>query len=306
MIAGVAAVRRRGGGLPDPDGPEAALVAYAMGVRQASESLAARRPTPRRTSVTPLGAAPVPGRWVVHAAAGAAGPAARVVLYLHGGAYVMGSSRTHLGLAGALSRTARAAVAVPDYRLAPEHPFPAALDDVERVYRWLVEDRGVAPGQLALGGDSAGGGLAVGLLVRLRAAGAPLPACAVLTSPWLDLAGTGASMRTRDGIDPWLTSDMTRRAGQAYAAGRHLQDPELSPLYADLRGLPPVLVHAGGDEILLDDARRFVTACRAQGVEASFGGFDGMWHAFPLFPGTSEARDALREAGGFVRRHTVG
>ena len=168
----------------------------------------------------------------------------------------------------------------------------------------MVDERGVAPERLAVTGDSAGGGLAAALLVRLRDEGRVLPACYVGMSPWTDLAGTGASMQELDDVDPWLSAAMVVPAARAYAGTVPLDDPRVSPLYADLTGFPPTLVHVGGDEILLDDAVRFVDACRAQGVDASLGRFDGLWHVFQVFPGMPESRDALREIGAFVRRHT--
>jgi epsilon-lactone hydrolase len=327
LVVSVSAMRSRsGGGPPDPDGPVSDLEDYALGMRTGMEKLAARFPGKRGVSVRDEMHAPVAGLWVVDDRArvrtdlDASAPGggddvvrgdevattARVVLHLHGGGYCMGSPATHRGLGATLSRTARAAVFLPEYRLAPEHVFPAALDDAYATYRWLVDDRGVAPERLAVTGDSAGGGLAASLLVRLRDEGLPLPACYVGMSPWTDLAGTGASMTELDGTDPWLSARMVAPAARSYAGATALDDPAVSPLYADLTGLPPVLVHVGGDEILLDDAVRFVEACREQGVDASLGRFEGLWHVFHAFPGMPESRDALREIGAFVRRHTSG
>jgi monoterpene epsilon-lactone hydrolase len=228
----------------------------------------------------------------------------RVILHLHGGAYCLGSPETHRGLAAALSRTARAAVLLPAYRLAPEHRHPAALEDVLATYRWLTDERGVDPGRIVVTGDSAGGGLGALLLVRLRDEGRPLPAAYVGVSPWTDLAATGSSLTDLDGIDPWLSAALVMPAARSYAGDIPLDDPRVSPLYADLRGLPPMLVHVGTDEILFDDAARFVERAREAGVDASLGRFEGMWHVFHIFPGLPEGRAALRELGGFVRRHT--
>lgn len=327
LVVSVSAMRSRsGGGPPDPDGPISDLEEYALAMRTGMEKLAARLPGTRGVSVREEVHAPVPGLWVVddrarvRTSADASTPGGdgdlvrgdevatteRVVLHLHGGAYCMGSPVTHRGLGATLSRTARGAVFLPDYRLAPEHVFPAALDDAYAIYRWLIDDRGVAPARLAVTGDSAGGGLAASLLVRLRDEGLPLPACYVGMSPWTDLAGTGASMTELDGTDPWLSARMVAPAARSYAGNAALDDPAVSPLYADLTGLPPVLVHVGGDEILLDDAVRFVEACREQDVDASLGRFEGLWHVFHAFPGMPESRYALREIGAFIRRHTSG
>jgi epsilon-lactone hydrolase len=315
VMAAIRILRRvRGGGAPDLDWPESELEEYALGVRDALEGLASRFPATRDVSVREESGAPVPGLWVVDERARThPGPRGdgdevattqRVVLHLHGGAYFAGSPRTHRGLGTALSRTARAAVFLPEYRLMPEHVFPAALDDAYGTYRWLIEDKGVAPERLAVTGDSAGGGMAAALLVRLRDEGLPLPACYVGMSPWTDLAGTGRSMTELDGTDPWLSAAMITVGARAYAGDAPLDHPLLSPHYADLTGLPPTLVHVGGDEVLLDDAVRFVDTCRAAGVDASLGRFDGLWHMFQVFPGMPESRNALREIGAFVRRHT--
>lgn len=315
LVVSVRTMRARGGGgTPDPNGLASELEEYALGMRTAMEQMAARIPSARGVSVREERRAPVPGLWVVDdrarigdvddRGADEVATTQRVVLHLHGGAYCLGSPNTHRGLGATLSRTSRAAVFLPDYRLAPEHLYPAALDDAYATYRWLLEERGVRPERLAVTGDSAGGGLAAALLVRLRDERLPLPACYAGMSPWTDLAGTGASMTELDGIDPWLSAAMVAPAARGYAGDTPLEDPGVSPLYADLSGLPPVLVHVGGDEILLDDAVRFVDACRDAGVDASLGRFEGLWHVFHAFPGMPESRDALREIGAFVRRHT--
>lgn len=327
FVGAVRAVRRGAGGLPDPDAPFEELKGYALRMRAATESLAARAPDPRHVRILPLSRAPGPGRLVVadvarEGAVGAVGRSVgevtldgeedpfagveRVVLHLHGGVYCLGSSATHRGLGARLSEQARAAVLLPDYRLAPEHPFPAALDDALAAYRWLLEDLGVPPARIAVTGDSAGGGLGASLLVRARELGLPQPACFVGLSPWTDLTGSGPSIVELADRDPWLPAELAVRAAEAYAGQTPLDDPAVSPLYADLTGLPPVLVHVGGDEILLDDAVRFVEACRAHGVDASVGRFPGLWHIFAIFPGIPEARHSLREIGGFIRRHTAG
>lgn len=302
LVVAVQTLRRRSGGLPDPDGDPAALRAYGLALRAELEAAGERLPVPRSARITAVRAA-VPAEWVVDERAEPG--SGRVVLHLHGGAYTMGSPRTHRGLAAALSRVSRAPVLVPDYRLAPEHVFPAALDDAEAVYRWLLEHHGADPAGIVVSGDSAGGGLGLALLVRLRDAGLPLPAGYVGISPWTDLAGTGGSVQELAAIDPWLTAGLLRPAAAVYAGDTPLDDPLVSPLYADLAGLPPLLVHVGGHEILRDDARRLVARARAAGVAASVGKFPGLWHVFHVFPGVPEARDALREIGGFIRRCTA-
>lgn len=269
-------------------------------MRAQIEQLAEYAYTSRRVVTEALGE-PVPSEWVEHPPV----QPDRVVLHLHGGGYVMCSPDTHRGMAALMSKVSRARVLVPDYRLAPEHRFPAALDDAVATYRWLLEDEGIDPGRLAVTGDSAGGGLGLALLVRARDEGLPLPACYVGLSPWTDLAGTGGSMQSKDGVDPWLSARLVPPAANAYAGDAPLDDPLVSPLYADLRGLPPLLLQVGSDEILLDDSRRLVERARDVGVTADVHVFDGLWHVFQAFPVVPEAKRAWREIGAFIRRHTA-
>jgi epsilon-lactone hydrolase len=315
LVAGLELLRGRSGGLPAPDAPFEDLERYVLEMRTRAERFLARVPTGRDVEVVRLLGAPVSGLAVAlrthrEPPADRAGfgewlaAAPRVILHLHGGGYFMGSSVTHRGFGAALARVSDAVVVLPDYRLVPEHPYPAALDDAEAVARWLTETCGVDPARLAVTGDSAGGGLAAGLLVRLRDQGAALPACYVGMSPWLDLAGTGESVTALDGIDPWIPAAMLPLPARFYAGELELDDPQISPLYADLSGLPPSLVFVGGDELLLDDAVRFTARARAAGVAADCGVYPGLWHVFPVFPGLPESRDVLAEVGGFVRRHT--
>lgn len=316
FVLALRAMRRfGGGGTPAPDAPRSELEAYALQLRAAAERALSRAPVGSDVEVVPLAGAPVHGLIVAPRRLGAVptgataqaewlAAAPRVVVHLHGGAYIMLSPNTHRGFGAAIARRADAAVVLPDYRLAPEHPFPAALDDATATARWLTDTVGVAPQRLALTGDSAGGGLAAAVLVRLRDTGRCLPACYVGISPWLDLAGTGGSMTELDGVDPWLSAAMNHPAALAYAGDAPLDHPEVSPLYADHTGLPPMLLQVGGDEILRDDAVRFAARARAAGVDASHGIYPGLWHVFQAFPGLPESRDALAEIGGFLRRHT--
>jgi len=225
----------------------------------------------------------------------------RAVLYLHGGAYVLCSPRTHRGLASAVAFASHSQAWVIEYRLAPEHPYPAALQDGLRAWDELAQR--FAPERIAIVGDSAGGGLAVQLLVALRDRGGPLPGCAALMSPWVDLSGSGPTMWERNARDPWLPAELMHLPAQAYAGDLDVADPRVSPLFADLRGLPPLLVHCGTDEIVHDDATRLVERAKAAGVDATIGIWPGMFHVFQAFPGIPERRRALREIGGFIRRH---
>lgn len=228
----------------------------------------------------------------------------RVVLYLHGGAYVAGSHATHRGLASAFAKGSHARVLVPDYRLAPEHRFPAAVDDALATYRWLLEHEGVDPARIAFAGDSAGGGLVIALAVAARDAGLPLPAGLACMSPWVDLTGSGSSVVDNDDDDIWLDGVLIAPAGRMYAPD-DATHPYASPLFAELHGLPPMLVHVGTHEVLLDDARRIVARARQHGVDASVGEFPGMWHVFQAIPGVPEGIRSLRELTAFVRRVTA-
>ena len=300
---GLRLMRRAGGGTPSPDAPEEELRAYALAMRSQMEEMAARLPASRHLDTAePDG---IGGLWVADRRITTPSPhgADRVVLHLHGGAYLMGSPATHRGLAAALSRAVKAPVLLPRYRLAPESPYPAAVEDAIAAYRWLL-DQGVAPERIALSGDSAGGGLAIALLLSLADQRLPAPAAYVGLSPWTDLSGSGVSMQERNDRDPWLSADMVSPAARSYAGTASLTDPLVSPLYGDLSVLPPTLVHVGSEEILFDDAARLVVRAREAGVDASLGRFDGMWHVFQAFP-LPEARWSLREVGAFIRRHTA-
>lgn len=225
----------------------------------------------------------------------------RVFLFLHGGGYTAGSPRTHRKLAANLSRAAYARVLTPDYRLAPEHPFPAGVKDALRSYGWLLE-QGFAAGNIIVGGDSAGGGLTLSMLLALRDAGAELPRAAVLLSPWTDLTVSSPSYSAHKKLDPSITRDGLRRAAALYAGTRHPAEPMLSPLFADLTGLPPLLLHAGGNEIMLDDSRLLAERARAAGVEAVFRSWDGMWHVHQhAAPEIPEAQAAINDIAAFIR-----
>jgi acetyl esterase/lipase len=188
-----------------------------------------------------------------------------------------------------------------DYRLAPEHPFPAALDDALAAYRWLLAE-GADPRRIAVMGDSAGGGLAFSLLLRLRDQGAPLPAAAVALSAWTDLALTGASLRLNAAADPMLNAEDLPKLAACYLASADPRDPYASPLYGDATGLPPTLIQAGSDEILHDDSTRMADRLRAAGCEVELEIWPRMPHAWHLFaPVLPEARRAIERIGAFVR-----
>lgn len=228
----------------------------------------------------------------------------RVLLYLHGGGYAMGSVRSHWDLIARLSAAAGCRALGLDYRLAPEHPFPAAVEDATTAYRWLL-DQGIEPSSIALAGDSSGGGLAMATLVALRDAGNPLPAAAALLSPWVDLEARGESFESRRHVDPMVRRRLILRQAQTYLAGRaSVRDPLAAPIHADLAGLPPLLIQVGDRETLLDDSRSLAERARAVGVDVTLEVWDGMIHVFQLFAGElEEGRRAIEGIGAFVRKH---
>ena len=230
-------------------------------------------------------------------------PPERHVLYLHGGGYVLGSPTSHISLCARLGRRAAASVTVIDYRLAPEDPFPAAIDDCLAAYRAVLDEHD--PASLVVAGDSAGGNAVLATLVRAREAGDPLPACAYLLSPWTDLSGSGATIHSKAEADPMLKPEFVAEAAGMYADGRPLEDPALSPLFADLSGLPPMLIQTGLDEILLDDSRRLADRATEAGVDATLDLAAGMWHVYPAFAGLMpEADEALVRAAIYIRAKT--
>lgn len=262
------------------------------------EGLSSWVPLQPDTRVASVVAGNVPAEWV--STPGAAEDA--VILCLHGGGYTMGSSKATHVVASFLSAASGCRVLCIDYRLAPEHPFPAALEDTIAAYGWLLE-QGIRHDRIILAGFSAGGGLALSALVSLRDAHVSLPAGAVLISPWTDLAGTGGSVVTCAEADPWLTDEMNRFHAALYAGGKDLRHPLISPLYADMHGLPPLLVHVGSDEIMLDDSKRVTERAKAAGVEVTLEVWEGLWHVFHAFAyRLAEGKEAIEQIGEFIRQ----
>jgi acetyl esterase/lipase len=243
----------------------------------------------------------VRGEWVAPARAGKGGAGARVILYLHGGGYVSCSPSTHRPITAALARLTNSRVFAPDYRLAPEHRYPAALDDALAAYGWLL-DKGVAPASLSIAGDSAGGGLTLALLLRARDEGLPLPASAVCFSPWTDLAGTGRSARTNDGRCAMFRTSNFKEFAPLYLGAASPYDPYASPAHAaDFRGLPPVLLQVGSTELLLDDARIVHEKVRAAGGASRLEVYEDVMHCWQMLDGlVPEARAALKSAADFI------
>jgi acetyl esterase/lipase len=268
-------------------------------LRARYEEIACHHPLPRDVSYQPINAGGVAGEWV----SGANYCDTGAILYLHGGCYATGSVDTHRDLIVRLSITASMRVLGINYRLAPMHPFPAAVEDAVAVFRWLLAS-GIDPARVALAGDSAGAGLALATTITIRDEGLPIPACVVCISPWVDLAVTGASMQSKASAGPIVSREMLLGWANLYLAGQDPRTPVASPLYADLHGLPPLLVQAGSAEVLLDDAMRLAERASAAGVNASLEVWPEMihvWHSFaPILP---EAREAIESIGRFIQSH---
>lgn len=230
----------------------------------------------------------------------------RVVLYLHGGGYIIGSPRTHRPLMAELSQASKGRVLGLDYRLAPEHPFPAPVEDSVASYRWLLNE-GYDPARIAVAGDSAGGGLTVAMMVQARYLGLPMPGAAVCISPWVDMEGLGESMETRAEADPMVGKENLMISAKTYLGGSNPRAPLAAPLYADLRGLPPMLIQVGDAEVLLDDSTRLAGIAREAGVEVEMDVWDDMIHVWHLFaPILPEGKQAISQAGEFIKKHTGG
>ena len=268
--------------------------------RAAYEEFAAQFQQEEGTTYERVGAGGVPADWIV--APGAVDD--RVVLYLHGGGYMIGSMRTHRATLSRISKASSGRVLGLDYRLAPENPFPAAVEDTVAAYRWLLSS-GTDPKKIAIAGDSAGGGLMVAALIALRYVGEPMPAAGISHSGWTDLKHTGESMTTKAEIDPILSREMLDLMAQTYAGDKDLGTPLVSPFYADLYGLPPLLVQVGTAEVLLDDSIRFAERAKAAGVDVTLEVWDDMPHVWQCFAATlPEGQQAINHIGEFIRKHT--
>ena len=228
----------------------------------------------------------------------------RVLMFFHGGGYCSGSIKSHRRLLTEAGRAARTRTLAVEYRLAPEHPFPAAYDDALTTWRFL-RNEGIAAAHIAIGGDSAGAGLTLALIGRLREAHEELPACAWLMSPWADLTMSGSTLASKAEVDPLIHKQYLNELADAYLpAGIDRKDPRVSPLYADLRNFPPMLIQVGSDETLLDDATRVAARAGGADVAVTLEIWPDMIHAWPLWNAHLEAgRRTLASAGAFIRSH---
>lgn len=265
--------------------------------RARMEEIGDKFPVPESAVVEAVEIAGRPAEWVYDAAA----DEGRVMLYVHGGGYVQGSLHSHRNMVFEIARAFGGRVLNLDYRLAPEHPYPAAVEDTVAAWKALL-DQGVDPKRAAFGGDSAGGGLVVAALVSARDQGLPLPACGCCISPWTDLVGTGQTMDTKAGEDPMVNRDALNFFADLYVGGADKTEPLISPIFADLAGLPPLLVQVGTAETLLDDSRRLAMRARHQGVDVDYVEWQGMPHIWHIFaPLLQQSRDAVAELGRYMR-----
>lgn len=268
--------------------------------RKNLEKMASLVRLPRDIRFESLKVGKIPAEWIITPVS----VEDRIILYLHGGGYIIGSIKTHRELASRIARASKARGLLIEYRLAPEHKFPAAVEDSTLAYRWLLK-KGYNPDRIVIAGDSAGGGLTVATIVALRDQGEPLPAAAICLSPWIDLEGLGESVRTKADIDPLFDMDGIIQNAKLYLGGEDPHNPLAAPLYADLTGLPPMLIQVGTWEILLDDSLRLAELAKKAGVEVILEKWEDMVHVFQSFGYyLPEAQEAVEHIGDFVIQYT--
>jgi len=262
------------------------------------DSLYEQFPTPADVAIERADADGVRSEWVRAAGAHPFG----VILYLHGGGYIVGSPLSHRHLVAELSRAAGADALSIDYRLAPENPFPAAVEDAVSAYAWLL-DRGISPNRIIIAGDSAGGGLTVATMLSLRDRGMEMPAGGVCISPWADLTISARSYSARADLDPMLNRDQLMMMASSYLAGADPRTPLASPVFADLKGLPPLLIQVGTDEIILDDSLLLAERAKEAGVDCALEVSEGMIHVWHFFhPMLKQGREAIARIGEFIKK----
>jgi epsilon-lactone hydrolase len=277
-------------------GPDRSLAEQRAGFAPAGQL----RPLPDDVEVQQVDAGGVPAWWLTTPQTGPAAGARAALLYLHGGGYQLGSVRSHGPLAAELGRATGRPALLPEYRLAPEHPFPAAVEDTLAAWRWLVTAGGVDPSGVLVIGDSAGGALVLALLQSLRDAGERLPSGAALLSPFLDLTASGASLTERADQDPILSPAAIRQLAAVYLDGADPREPAASPLFGSLHGLPPLLIQTGGAEVLLSDSERLAQAADAAGVDVTLDVSDGLPHVYHGALGTPEVTAAIGQIAEFA------
>jgi acetyl esterase/lipase len=256
---------------------------------------------PKGVTVTDVNVDGLPSKWITPSGSNLG----KVILHLHGGGYVTGGADSHLMMCIPMAQTLKTKILLPEYRLAPEHPFPAAVDDAVKIYRWLLT-QGHQPQDIIISGDSAGGGLALATVLSLRNASDPLPAAIVCMSPWTDLTFTGQSHITKAGADPVLLTDVLREWATCYVGTETPNNPLISPIYADFHGFPPLLIQVGSEEVLLDDTHMLAEKAKSAGVDVTLKVWDDLWHVWPalgdLLP---ESKKAFKEIGDFIDIHVT-
>ena len=268
-------------------------------IRDGLDLMAKMVKIPKDVKCEPVDVGGVPAEWI--STPGVVNH--QVILYLHGGGFIAGSIATHRDLAQRISRVSKTRILLIDYRLAPEHPYPAAFEDVLTAYRWLIDVEKITPNNLIIAGDSAGGGLTVGGLIRMRDEGIPLPAAAVCLSPGIDPTGSGESFKTKVDVDPFISPEMFKFMVKNFFGDIDLETPLTSALLADLSGLPPMLIQVGTSEILLDDSVRIAEHAKAAGVDVTLDVWEDMIHVFQAFAGFApESREAIDKIGEFIQR----
>ncbi len=251
---------------------------------------------PKQIKIHPITDFDIPSEWIEPPNAGSG-----IILYLHGGAYALGSVNSHRELIARLAVATNCKALAIDYRRAPENPFPAALEDSKKAYSWLLT-RGIKASQICIAGDSAGGGLAIATLLALREKGMPLPAGVFCFSPWLDLTLSGDSVIKNMHLDPILSAEILEKYVNYYVGNHSANDPLISPLFGDLSGLPPIHIQSGRNEILLDDSFRFYERAVKAGVDVNLKIWDDMFHVFQLFSFFPETKESLMLVSEFVAR----
>ena len=267
------------------------------GLRESFVQIGNMMRVPKDAKCEPIDIAGVPAEWI-------SVPESindRVLLYFHGGGYIAGSINSHREYCVHLARASKTRVLLIDYRRAPEHRFPAALEDATKVYDWLVSSGGINPKNIVIAGESAGGGLTIATLLKLRDDNKELPVAGIPLSPYLDLAVTGESVKNKADIDPMSTEAMLKFCAEQYLGEGDKKNPLASPLYADLKGIPPLYIQVGTAELLLDDSIRFADLAKAAGVEVSLELWDDMIHMFQMFAALApEGQDAINKIGEFI------
>ena len=263
------------------------------------ERLASIVPLPEDVHVERKDIDGIPAEWITIPG----GSEQQVILYLHGGYYVAGSCNTHRDLASRISRASKLCVLLIEYRLAPEHPFPEGLEDAIKAYNWIVSTKKISPKNILIAGDSAGGGLTLATLLKLKKMKIELPIAAICLSPWTDLANTGDSLKIKAEEDPSLTPERTVYCSKLYLGEEDPQNPLASPLYADLKGLPPLLIHVGTAEIFLDDSVRFAKRAKEAGVDVKLEIWEDMIHVFHAYAAVApEGQEGINKIGEFIQK----